>query len=75
MCEPQLGKRGMYSTLSTKNPQFQVKSMMNLISLCDGSISLLQIADIIDESFEEIYPIATKLIGIGIIEVINETTQ
>ncbi len=75
LCEPQLGKRGMYPLLSTKNSQFHVKSMMNLISFCDGSRSLLQIADLIDESFEEIYPIAIKLIGFGIIEVINETTQ
>ena len=75
LCEPQLGKRGMYPLLSTKNPQFPVKSMMNLISFCDGNNSLLEIADLIDESFEEIYPIATKLIDIGIIEVINETTQ
>ena len=75
LCEPQLGKRGMYPLLSKKNLAPQIKSMMNLISFCDGSNSLLEIADLIDESFEEIYPIATKLIDIGIIEVINETTQ
>jgi len=75
LCEPQLGKRGMYPLLSIKNPTFQVKSMMNLISFCDGNNSLLEIADLIEESFEEIYPIATKLIDTGIIEVINEKTQ
>ena len=75
LCEPQLGKRGMYPQLNTKKSINQIRSMMHLISFCDGSRSLLQIADLIDESFEEIYPIATKLIGIGIIEVINETTQ
>ena len=75
LCEPQLGKRGMYPLLSKKNLAPQIKSMMNLISFCDGSNSLLEIADLIDESFEEIYPIATKLIDTGIIEVINEKTQ
>ena len=74
LCEPQLGKRGMYPLLSKKNLAPQIKSMKNLISFCDGSNSLLEIADLIDESFEEIYPIATKLIDTGIIEVINEKT-
>ena len=50
-------------------------TLQNLISFCDGNNSLLEIADLIEESFEEIYPIATKLIDTGIIEVINEKTQ
>ena len=37
MCEPQLGKRGLYPNLSSKNTGGKtVKSMMNLISYCDG---------------------------------------
>ena len=75
LCEPQLGKRGMYPLLRREKLTSQIKSMKNLISFCDGSNSLLEIADLIDESFEEIYPIATKLIDTGIIEVINEKTQ
>ncbi len=36
LCEPQLGKRGLYPTLSTKGADTQVRLMMNFISYCDG---------------------------------------
>jgi len=75
LCEPQLGKRGMYPLLSTKNPSFQVRKMMNLISFCDGNHSLLEIANIINEPFEEIFPLAVKLIDNGIIEIINKENK
>ena len=39
--EPQLGKRGLYPTLSTKESGDQVRAMMNLISYCDGKHTLL----------------------------------
>ena len=39
LCEPQMGKRGLYPTLSTKKSGEKVKLMMDLISLCDGANS------------------------------------
>jgi aminopeptidase-like protein len=45
LCEPQLGKRGLYPTLSTKESGKQVRDMMNLIAYSDGKHSLLDIAD------------------------------
>ena len=44
-CEPQLGKRGLYPNLSTKETAAQVRDMMNLIAYSDGSRSLLEIAE------------------------------
>ena len=38
LCEPQMGKRGLYPTLSTKKSKEKVKLMMDLMSLCDGGI-------------------------------------
>ncbi len=49
--------------------------MMNLISFCDGNHSLLEIANIINEPFEEIFPLAVKLIDNGIIEIINKENK
>ena len=43
--EPQLGKRGLYPTLSTKESGKQVRTMMNMLSYCDGKNSLLDIAE------------------------------
>jgi aminopeptidase-like protein len=44
LCEPQLGKRGLYPTLSTKTTGQEVKAMMDLLAYCDGEHSLLEIA-------------------------------
>jgi aminopeptidase-like protein len=45
LCEPQLGKRGLYPTISTKNSGAQVRDMMNFLAYCDGNLSNLEIAE------------------------------
>ena len=48
LCEPQLGKRGLYPTLSTKSScTEQVDLMMDLLAYADGNTSLLEEADIV----------------------------
>ena len=66
-CEPQLGKRGLYPTLSTKETVDQVRDMMNLIAYSDGSRSLLEIAEKIDVPFWNIAPIASTLKDEGLL--------
>lgn len=68
LCEPQLGKRGLYPTLSTKESGEQVRTMMNLISYCDGKHDLLEIADIVGEPFVKLLDILKPLIDHGLIE-------
>lgn len=46
LCEPQLGKRGLYPTLSTKDSINQIKDMRNLLMYCNGKRDLLEIAEI-----------------------------
>ncbi|WP_297600524.1 DUF4910 domain-containing protein, partial [uncultured Helicobacter sp.] len=48
LCEPQLGKRGLYPTLSTKDSINQIKDMRNILMYCDGKKDLLEIAEICD---------------------------
>ena len=60
--EPQLGKRGLYPNLSTKASGEQVMAMMNLITYFDGNRTLLEIANLIEEPFWELMPIAEKLV-------------
>jgi aminopeptidase-like protein len=62
LCEPQLGKRGLYPSLSNKESGEQVRIMMDLISYCDGDHSLLEIANLIQVPFWELTPIVDKLI-------------
>jgi aminopeptidase-like protein len=68
LCEPQLGKRGLYPTLSTKESVGQVRAMMNLISYCDGSRTLLEIANLIEEPFWDLMLIVEKLASLGLLE-------
>lgn len=70
LCEPQLGKRGLYPTLSTKESGDQVRAMMNMISYCDGSRTLLEIAEIIGEPFAKLRAILEPLIENELIKVI-----
>lgn len=70
-CEPQLGKRGLYPTVSVKGSANEARRMMNLISYCDGNHSLLQIADKIKAPAWELYPIIEKLSSNEVIKVID----
>lgn len=67
LCEPQLGKRGLYPTLSTKQSRHSVKAMMNLIAYSDGTMTLLEIAEAIDEPVWEIASIFRVLHDQGLL--------
>ena len=58
LSEPQLGKRGLYPTLSTKSSGNEVRLMMDLITWSDGTKSMLEIAEICDVPIWELYPMA-----------------
>jgi aminopeptidase-like protein len=70
-CEPQLGKRGLYPTLSTKKYNAPVKQMMDLISYCDGNTTLMEIAELINEPFWELVPLVEKLVANNVLSVIK----
>jgi len=60
-CEPQLGKRGLYPTISTKSSGAQVKDMMNFLAYCDGSCSNIEIAEKIKTPLWELKETIEKL--------------
>ena len=47
MCEPQMGKRGLYPTLSTKNENKLTVSYMDFLQYADGTNSLEKISNLI----------------------------
>jgi aminopeptidase-like protein len=59
--EPQLGKRGLYPTISTKGSGQEVRNMMNLISYCDGKRDLIDIANKIEVPFWDLLSVVEKL--------------
>ena len=71
LCEPQMGKRGLYPTLSSKKSDKKVKLMMDLISLCDGKNSLLNIADKLCVPIWDLYEIVENLLKHDLLEDIT----
>jgi aminopeptidase-like protein len=69
LCEPQLGKRGLYPTLSTKESGKQVRVLMNTLSFCDGTHTLLDIAEIVGEPFATLREFISTLTQSGLITV------
>jgi aminopeptidase-like protein len=61
LCEPQLGKRGLYPTISTKTSGLEVKAMMDLLAYCDGTESLLHVATRIGVPLWSLVPIVGRL--------------
>lgn len=56
LCEPQLGKRGLYPTISKKGKNNEVRKLQDFIAYADGKNDLIDISNIIQ------YP-AVKLIS------------
>jgi aminopeptidase-like protein len=62
LCEPQMSKRGLYPTISEKKSDKKLSLMMNLISLCDGENSLIEIAEILKVPVWDLYEIVDNLL-------------
>lgn len=61
LCEPQLGKRGLYPIVSQKGNYSDVKSMRDFIAYADGSNDLVDISNIIGVPVENLLCIAFEL--------------
>ena len=70
--EPQLGRRGLYPTLSTKKSGVEVRTMMDFISYCDGKHNMLEIAELINKPFWDLVHILENLIDNGLMSVKKE---
>ena len=70
LCEPQLGKRGLYPTISTKTSAATVRTIIDFITYADGDNDLIDIANIIGVQAEELFDIVDKLKAVKLIKVI-----
>lgn len=66
--EPQMGKRGLYPTVSKKRSGGQRRLMMDLISLCDGKNTLLQIAETLNSPIWDLYELVDNLVEHKLLE-------
>ena len=65
--EPQLGKRGLYPTLSAGALGKWHRSLMNVLAYCDGKRDLLAVAEIIGEPMWELLEIVERLKAEGLL--------
>lgn len=71
LCEPQLGKRGLYPTVSQKGTYADVKTLQNFIAYADGENDLFEISDKIDASVEKLIPIVECLLKEQLITIVE----
>ena len=62
MCEPQMGKRGLYPTLSTTNEKKLTISFMDFLQYADGTNSLEKISSLIKLDFKSVRKIYSILL-------------
>jgi aminopeptidase-like protein len=68
LCEPQLGKRGLYPNTSTKSSGAEIRNLMNVISFLDGNLDLLEIAEKCQVSYGEVLSIVERLKFAGLLD-------
>ena len=61
LCEPQLGKRGLYPTTSHKGHYNSVKNLTNFLAYADGKNDLIDISNLINVPTNELIEIVNKL--------------
>lgn len=61
-CEPQLGKRGLYPTISQKGSYDDVTALTDLIAYADGRNDLIDLSNIIQVPIDVLIPIIEKLL-------------
>lgn len=67
LCEPQLGKRGLYSDISRKGTYDGIMVQRDVIAYSDGTNNLLDLSEIIGVPVSEIVDIVDRLVDINLL--------
>ena len=71
LCEPQLGKRGLYPKISQKGSYDAVKSMVDFIAYADGQMDLIDISNTIHVPVSELIGVIDKLLDANLLEILD----
>lgn len=69
--EPQLGKRGLYPTLSQRGAADSIQTMLNILAYADGTLDLISLAERIGVAAEDCIPVITRLLREGLLEEVG----
>ena len=67
--EPQLGKRGLVPTMSSKETYQQTLALKDLLAYADGRNDLIGISEIIEQPVNILIPLVEKLTECGLFEI------
>lgn len=67
--EPQLGRRGLYPPIGTRDSTRQVRRLLDVLSQCDGTHSMLDIADLCDAPIWDIAPLIAALVAENLVAI------
>ena len=70
--EPQLGKRGLYPTISQKGSYDSVLAMKDLLAYSDGRNDLIGISEIINQPVDVLIPIINKMMDNNLLEAMEQ---
>lgn len=62
LCEPQLGKRGLYPTISQKGTYQKFRIMQNFLAYADGTLDLIELSEAIETPTLELKKVVDTLL-------------
>ncbi len=68
LCEPQLGKRGLVPTTSSKETYQETLAIKDILAYADGTNDLLRLSDLIEVPLSAVILAADKLLAAGLLE-------
>lgn len=61
LCEPQLGKRGLYPNTSTRDVGLTALDIVNVLAYCDGKLDLFEVSQVVKIPYAQVNEIARRL--------------
>ncbi|MCR4658356.1 MAG: DUF4910 domain-containing protein [Lachnospiraceae bacterium] len=74
LCEPQLGRRGLMPTVSSKETYQETLALKDVVAYADGRNDLIDLSNIIEQPVHIITSVVDKLITAGLLEKISINT-
>lgn len=69
LCEPNLGKRALYPLLSGGTKDVSIKLLKNVLSYCDGDLSIVEISEKVESSYIDTLKVLKKLNNAGVVSL------
>ena len=69
LCEPNLGKRGLYPLLSGGKKDVSIKLLKNVLSYCDGELSIVEISIKVESKYVDTLQAVNKLNRAGLVSL------